>query len=141
MLRGAVIALWLLGSPALAQTPQDAILSQLQAQGYTTISANRTFLGRVRIVAESEAYRREIVFNPDTGEILRDYWVALDGSGGVGELFNPGGHDGADSDNDNDDDNADDDDADDDRDDDDDDNDDDDRDNDDDNDDDGDDDE
>jgi hypothetical protein len=59
-------------SPAQAETLQTQILTQLRDQGYSEMQVGRTFLGRVRIVAQSDGFRREIVFNPNTGEILRD---------------------------------------------------------------------
>lgn len=57
-----------------AQSVQDQILSQLTAQGFTRIEVSRTLLGRVKIEARSASLDRELVFNPVTGEILRDYW-------------------------------------------------------------------
>ena len=57
-----------------AQTIQDQVVSQLKAQGYDSIRVSRTLLGRTRIIADSDESRREIVVNPRTGEILRDFW-------------------------------------------------------------------
>lgn len=51
----------------------DAVVEQLHAQGFEVASSGRTFLGRVRIVAYRNELRREIVINPATGEVLRDY--------------------------------------------------------------------
>jgi hypothetical protein len=62
---------------AAAQTVQDSIISQLQNQGFTQIEVSRTLLGRVILHATSSQLERELVFNPTTGEILRDYWVAV----------------------------------------------------------------
>lgn len=63
---------------AHAQTsPGDALLSSLRAKGYVILSQERTWLGRERVVAENSAHRRELVFNPGTGEILRDYAVLI----------------------------------------------------------------
>lgn len=80
MLRFTTIAVALiLGSgPAFAQTAQDAIVAQLKAQGFTKFEFERTWLGRVRIEAYSDTMERELVFNPNTGEVLRDYWEPLD---------------------------------------------------------------
>ncbi len=115
----AAIALLPLAEPALAQTeiPQQ-IISQLRDQGFREIRVSRTFLGRTRIVATNAEFRREIVINPVTGLILRDYWVLLSGDdeGGGGAIVNPragsgeGGGVGDDDDNDDDDDDDDDDD-------------------------------
>ncbi len=67
-----------LASPVAAETAragvQDAIIAQLTDQGFTHIRVSNTFLGRVRIFATSPKLTREIIFNPRTGEILRDYW-------------------------------------------------------------------
>ena len=67
-----------LASPAAAedagQRVQDAIVAQLSAQGFTHVRISSTFLGRVRIYATGPGASREIIFNPRTGEILRDYW-------------------------------------------------------------------
>jgi hypothetical protein len=70
-----------------AQDIEAQIISQLQAQGYARIHVTRTWLGRVRIEAEGPGREREIIFNPTTGEILRDYWeIEDDHSGGDGVL-------------------------------------------------------
>ena len=64
-------------APVRAATIEERIAAELQAQGYEILETNRTWLGRLRIVAENDDIRREIVFNPGTGEILRDYSVVL----------------------------------------------------------------
>lgn len=62
------------GSAAVAQTsPTDQILTILQRRGYVIVTQERTWLGRGRVVAEKDGMHREVVFNPGTGEILRDY--------------------------------------------------------------------
>lgn len=60
-------------SAALAQTAEDQVVSQLKRQGYQRITLGRTLLGRTRIVATGPRGRREIILNPSTGAILRDY--------------------------------------------------------------------
>jgi len=66
---------------AEAQSPADAVVRQLREQGYVEFAVTRTLLGRVRVVALApDGEQREIVFNPATGEILRDYSEAADGS-------------------------------------------------------------
>jgi len=60
--------------PAMADGRVDAITQQLSAQGYDRIKVSKTFLGRVRVEAQRKGLEREIIFNPRTGEILRDYW-------------------------------------------------------------------
>ena len=65
---------------AKAQSPADAVVQQLREQGYVEFAVTRTLLGRVRVVALAPGgEQREIVFNPATGEILRDYSEAADG--------------------------------------------------------------
>ena len=68
----AVIAA-LAASPALSDDRTDSIVRQLRDQGYNSIKVSRTFLGRTRIVATVGDAQREIIVNPRTGEILRDY--------------------------------------------------------------------
>ena len=95
MLKKIVVCLALSGAPHVvaAQSVQDSIISQLQAQGFDNFSLNRTWLGRVRVVSYRDGLRRELVFNPQTGEILRDYWRNVDDDDGP-TLFNPSGSSG-----------------------------------------------
>jgi hypothetical protein len=65
---------------AAAQTVQEQIIAQLTDQGFANFEISRTFLGRVRVVTQSDRLQRELVFNPKTGEMLRDYWEPLEGS-------------------------------------------------------------
>jgi hypothetical protein len=74
--RNALVAS-LLAAPALAQSVTDQMVAALRDQGYDILEMHDTWLGRVRVIAETETIRREIVFNPGTGEILRDYAVDL----------------------------------------------------------------
>ena len=69
------IALSLTAPAVSAQSVQDQIISQLQAQGFSRIEIYNTLLGRVRLKAYSTTLERELVFNPATGQILRDVWV------------------------------------------------------------------
>lgn len=69
-----VISAGLLGAPAYAAATEDGIVAELRDQGFTRIEIRRTLLGRTRIVATSPAYEREIILNPSSGVILRDYW-------------------------------------------------------------------
>jgi hypothetical protein len=76
-LLGAVLAA---GAPlaAAADELSDAIIAQLRAQGYEQVEFTSTLLGRYRFIAYGGDRIREIVFNPATGEILRDYSRARD---------------------------------------------------------------
>ena len=71
------------------------VASQLKELGYSTVEVSRTFLGRIRVEATGSAGEREIVFNPRTGEILRDF--SKSGHGGLLTLpSGDGGEDGSD---------------------------------------------
>lgn len=82
----AMLAAGALGAAAPAQAQEDTILPQivrqLEEQGFTVERVRRTWLGRVQVVARSARHRREIVYAPATGEVLRDYWRKLDDGGG-----------------------------------------------------------
>lgn len=82
-----------------AQSIQDSVIAQLREQGFDEFSVSRTLLGRIHIIAISETLRREIVINPSTGEILRDYWVELNGGAARAPIIaNPGDDDDDDDD-------------------------------------------
>lgn len=66
---------------ATAQTPSEQILSILINRGYRILEDERTWLGRQRIIAERDGTRRELVFHPGTGEILRNYSVRIEMAG------------------------------------------------------------
>ena len=63
----------LLPLPGFAEDLQSSVIAQLREQGYTEIIVTRTFLGRMRFVALADGVEREIVINPSTGEVLRDF--------------------------------------------------------------------
>lgn len=67
-------------SMATAETYSDVIVRQLVDQGFVNVSVEVTLLGRVRIRAESPDGLREIILNPNTGEILRDLWLDANGN-------------------------------------------------------------
>ena len=66
--------------PASAATFVEQIVTQLQAQGFQYIQVEKTWLGRARIQAMRDGVSREIVVNPNTGEILRDLWLSPSGA-------------------------------------------------------------
>ena len=81
MVLGAAVAV---SGQAWAETLGDRLLTELRREGFTDIRIGRTLLGRTRIVARNGDVSREIVFNPATGVILRDYvrgWTRGDAEG------------------------------------------------------------
>ncbi|WP_343081562.1 hypothetical protein [Ostreiculturibacter nitratireducens] len=89
---GLAGAALLFATPVFGQGVVDSVVTQLREQGYTSITIGRTLLGRTRIVALSDRYRREIIINPRTGEILRDFWQVLGAgqeTGGGARLIDP----------------------------------------------------
>lgn len=94
-----------LSGAATSGPVEDGIVRQLRQQGFGEIQVSRTWLGRSRIVSRRGELFREIIVNPLTGEILRDYWRTRHERGGP-SLFNPpsgGGGAGALEDDDDDD--------------------------------------
>jgi hypothetical protein len=89
---------------AFAGSVVDEVVAQLRDQGFTDIKISTTFLGRTRVLALGNNLRREIIINPRTGEILRDYWEQIDGEAEAPRLIDPNGNIGSGKD-DNDDDN------------------------------------
>ena len=73
----AALLMMILSEPALARTVEERLISGLKSQGYVILEDGFTWLGRLRVVAENAQYHREIVVNPETGEVLRDYVVLL----------------------------------------------------------------
>lgn len=62
---------------AFADAVSDKIVANLRAQGFAVLQMDRTWLGRMWVLARNDEVQREVVFNPVTGEILRDYTVLL----------------------------------------------------------------
>lgn len=62
---------------ALAESVSDRVFANLKAQGYLVVQQDRTWLGRIWVLARNETVQRELVFDPTTGEVLRDYTVLL----------------------------------------------------------------
>lgn len=76
-----VLAFLLWAVPAQAKDRDISALwvQQLLRDGYEEIEVSQTWLGRIRINAEKGDIEREIIFNPRTGEVLRDYSRGEDG--------------------------------------------------------------
>lgn len=79
----AVLGLCLgLAAGAEAKSPIERLIDdvedQLEDMGFEVKEVSHTLLGRVRIVAEGNGVWREIILNPRTGELLRDYARQLD---------------------------------------------------------------
>ena len=75
---------------ACAASYEDTVLAQLRVQGYSAIKVEYTLLGRVKISAQRDGGRREIILNPRTGEVLRDLWIAAEGGAAVPSLIKEG---------------------------------------------------
>ena len=69
--------------PALAASYAEDVVAQLNQLGFSEITVETTWLGRIKIVATRTDGVREIVLNPRTGEILRDVWMPVSGDGEV----------------------------------------------------------
>ena len=54
-----------------AVTEEDLIAS-LEQEGFSVVERERTFLGRVRILAVGPEGTREVILNPRNGKVLRD---------------------------------------------------------------------
>jgi len=80
----------LVSKPVSAQSVIDQITGQLRAQGFSKIEVSDTWLGRARIEAKSRDWEREIIVNPRTGEILRDYSESRGSSNGGRSQSGPG---------------------------------------------------
>jgi hypothetical protein len=77
---GLCIAIAVAPCAAFAQSVQDQIIDQLTEQGFGDFEITRTFLGRVQVFTRSDRLERGLVFNPTSGEILRDIWAPMTGN-------------------------------------------------------------
>lgn len=78
-----IVLIFFAAQPAMADADRvrDYVVRELRDDGYSDIRISRTWLGRMRFVAEQQGSRREIVVNPATGVILRDYILLLEHDG------------------------------------------------------------
>lgn len=77
-----------------AEVVRDRIVSVLREDGYGEIRISRTLLGRMRFVGSRPDARREIVVNPNSGVVLRDYVRFLNrSSDGSSNSGSSGNHD------------------------------------------------
>lgn len=79
-LTSSLLAFVLTSGSALADASAE-IIAELQARGYRIVTHERTWLGRERVIAENDSHRREIVFVPGSGEVLRDMSAQFAGAG------------------------------------------------------------
>ena len=82
-----LVATATLAGPALAQDYVASVISQLEEMGFRSVRQERTLLGRVRIVGTRGDGRREIIVNPNNGEILRDLWTPSSGSNRASDIM------------------------------------------------------
>ncbi len=99
----AASSLAVVAGPAMAASYAEDVIAQLTKLGFSNISVETTWLGRIKIVATRSDGIREIVLNPRTGEILRDVWRPVSGGGVTRNVLGDvddsgGGHDGKDDD-------------------------------------------
>lgn len=50
----------------------SVVAEELADQGYEVSRISKTFWGRVKIISRKDNLEREVILNPNTGEILRD---------------------------------------------------------------------
>ncbi|GHC54297.1 hypothetical protein [Neogemmobacter tilapiae] len=72
--QASLVGLLMMAGTALANPLTDDLVAQLRGQGFQKVTITRTLLGRVLILGSAAEGQREIVLNPNTGEILRDYF-------------------------------------------------------------------
>lgn len=81
--------------PGAAQAQSDAedIVAELTSDGFEVIEIRKTLLGRLRFRSRRGDVTREIVLNPSSGAILRDYSSRPDAepAGGDDHRFGRGG--------------------------------------------------
>ncbi|MCV6592514.1 MAG: hypothetical protein OIF48_06160 [Silicimonas sp.] len=108
MLRVLTVILMLCcaGAPVAAdgQAVRDRVVAELRGDGYGNIRMFRTWLGRLRFVASRDGAEREVVVNPVTGVVLRDYVRQIRGRTDERSDRSPPGKDDEDDDDDSDDD-------------------------------------
>lgn len=75
------LALALGAATAQAASYEDRLIAHLRKLGYGDITLSFTLLGRAQIIAVSKGDTREIVLNPRTGEILRDFAQTIESDG------------------------------------------------------------
>lgn len=79
------LALLLGAAAAEAASYEQRLIAHLRTLGYGEITLTFTLLGRAQIVAVSPDDTREIVLNPRTGEILRDFAQTIESDGVAAE--------------------------------------------------------
>ena len=70
---GIIILNFSLAVSVSATEFRDAMLDKLTSEGFIIKTVHNTFLGRLKIYAIREDIGRELVINPYTGEIFRDF--------------------------------------------------------------------
>lgn len=75
------LALVLGAASAEAASYEQRLIAHLRKLGYGEITLSFTLLGRAQIFAVSPDDTREIVLNPRTGEILRDFAQSIESDG------------------------------------------------------------
>ncbi|MEM9395557.1 MAG: hypothetical protein AAGA38_16985 [Pseudomonadota bacterium] len=91
------VALLTLASVPVFADVTASVVRQLGQQGYEIQSVQRTLLGRMRVISTQGDLRRETVFDPRSGAILRDV-ARRQGAAGLAGLLGPLGQGSDDAD-------------------------------------------
>lgn len=73
-----ILAFLFVATAATAQVVEDDLITDLMADGFSLIGREVSIRGRVILEFESEHIEREIILDPKTGQILRDYYEPRD---------------------------------------------------------------
>ncbi|MDJ0857967.1 MAG: hypothetical protein QNI90_18280 [Dinoroseobacter sp.] len=84
----AAVALFALSATSAKGDVTASVVRQLSQQGYEIQSVQRTLLGRTRVISTQGELRRETVFDPRSGTIMRDI-ARRGGAGGLAGLLGP----------------------------------------------------
>lgn len=93
--RGFLISgasLLVMSGPSYGSSYENDVAAELQRDGYRITYRKRTWLGRIRFKAHKGQTVREVVVDPTSGEVLRDY---SEKSGGNDKASRAGGGQGS----------------------------------------------
>jgi len=83
-IRKSLFISWLVINASLAiaegsnqQAMERVIYHAMARDGFTQVELSYTWLGRLQVVASNHSRQRELVIDPDTGEVLRDFYTLV----------------------------------------------------------------